>query len=150
MEVIQAQLAKVGIKLEMQIVDHPTYQSQIRKDASALVFYGAARFPIADTYLSEFFHSRAIVGTPTAASNFSHCAVADHEIEAARVAPDAETQKAMWTEAQRKIMADVCAIPLFELRQVWVHSDRLDYGYDLKGALNLAPPITEATTVKPH
>jgi len=150
MEVIQAQLAKVGIKLELQIVDHPTYQSQIRRDLSALVFYGAARFPIADTYLSEFFHSRAIVGTPTAASNFSHCAVADGEITAARTAPDADAQKALWKEAQRKIMADVCAVPLFELRQVWVHGDRLDYGYELKGALNLAPPITELTTLKPQ
>jgi peptide/nickel transport system substrate-binding protein len=150
MEVIQAQLAKAGIKLDMQVVDHPTYQSEIRRDLSALVFYGAARFPIADTYLSEFFHSRAIVGTPAAASNFSHCAVADAEIEAARVAPDAAAQKAMWSEAQRKVMADVCAVPLFELRQVWVHSDRLDYGYKLKGSMNLAPPITEATTLKPR
>jgi peptide/nickel transport system substrate-binding protein len=150
MEIIQAQLAKAGIKLEMQVVDHPTYQSEIRKDQSALVFYGAARFPIADTYLSEFFHSRAIVGKPTAATNFSHCAVADAEIEAARVAPDAETQRKLWREAQRKIMADVCAVPLFELRQVWAHSNRLDYGYELKGALNLAPPLTEATALKAH
>ncbi|GGF47244.1 peptide ABC transporter substrate-binding protein [Aliidongia dinghuensis] len=150
MEVIQAELAKVGIKLDMQVVDHPTYQSQIRRDLSGLVFYGAARFPIADTYLSEFFHSRAIVGTPTAASNFSHCKVADAEIEGARVAADAAAQLAMWKEAQRKIMADVCAVPLFELRQVWVHSDRLNYGYELKGAMNLAPPITEASTVKPR
>ena len=37
MEIIQAQLAKVGIKLDMNVVDHPTYHSQIRKDASALV-----------------------------------------------------------------------------------------------------------------
>ena len=148
MEIIQAQLAKAGIKLEMQVVDHPTYQSQTRKDLSALVFYGAARFPIADTYLSEFFHSRAIVGTPTAATNFSHCAVADKEIEQARTAPDAEAQKALWKEAQQKIMDNVCAIPLFELRQVWARSDRLDFGYELKGALNLAPPITEAATLK--
>jgi peptide/nickel transport system substrate-binding protein len=150
MEVIQAQLAKAGIKMEMQVVDHPTYQSQIRKDLSPLVFYGAARFPIADTYLSEFFHSRATVGAPTAASNFSHCAVADAEIVGARTAPDAEAQKALWKEAQQKIMADVCAVPLFELRQVWVHSDRLDYGYKLEGAMNLAPPIIETSTLKPH
>jgi peptide/nickel transport system substrate-binding protein len=150
MEVIQSQLSKAGIKMDMQVVDHPTYQSQVRKDLSALVFYGAARFPVADTYLSEFFHSRAIVGTPTAATNFSHCAVADAEIEGARVAPNAEIQKAMWAEAQRKIMDNVCAVPLFELRQVWVHSNRLDYGYDLKGSLGLAPPITEATTLKPR
>jgi peptide/nickel transport system substrate-binding protein len=150
MEIIQAQLAKAGIKLEMQVVDHPTYQSQTRKDLSGLVFYGAARFPIADTYLSEFFHSRAIVGTPTAATNFSHCAVADKEIEQARVEPVAERQKELWKDAQTKIMENVCAIPLFELLQVWVHSDRLDYGYELKGAMNLAPPITEATTLKPQ
>ena len=105
MEIIQAQLAKAGIKLDMQVVDHATYQSQTRKDLSGVVFYGAARFPIADTYLSEFFHSRATVNTPTAATNFSHCKVGDKEIEQARTASDAEAQKALWKEAQRKIMA---------------------------------------------
>jgi len=148
MEIIQAQLAKAGIKLEMQIVDHPTYQSQTRKDLSGLVFYGAARFPIADTYLSEFFHSRAIVGTPTAATNFSHCSVADKEIEQARTEAVSDRQKEFWKQAQLKIMDNVCAIPLFELRQVWVHAARLDFGYELKGAMNLAPPITEATALK--
>jgi peptide/nickel transport system substrate-binding protein len=148
MEIIQAQLAKAGIKLEMQVVDHATYQSQTRKDLSGVVFYGAARFPIADTYLSEFFHSRATVGTPTGATNFSHCAIADKEIEQARTAPDAGAQIALWKEAQRKIMDDVCAVPLFELRQVWAHSDQLDFGYELTGAMNLAPAITEATTLK--
>jgi peptide/nickel transport system substrate-binding protein len=150
MEIIQAQLAKAGIKLEMQVVDHATYQSQTRKDLSGVVFYGAARFPIADTYLSEFFHSRAIVGTPTGATNFSHCAIADKEIEQARTAPDTGAQIGLWKEAQRKIMDDVCAVPLFELRQVWAHSDQLDFGYQLNGAMNLAPAITEATTLKPR
>ena len=148
MEIIQAQLGKAGIKLEMQVVDHPTYQSQTRKDLSGLVFYGAARFPIADTYLSEFFHSRAIVGTPTAATNFSHCSVADKEIEQARTEAAPDRQKELWKQAQIKIMENVCAIPLFELRQVWVRASKLDFGYDLKGAMNLAPPITEATNLK--
>mgnify|MGYP006957372243 FL=1 len=53
-----------------------------------------------------------------------------------------------WKEAQAKIHDDVCAVPLFGLKQVWVHSDRVNYGYALKGALNLQPPITELTTVK--
>jgi peptide/nickel transport system substrate-binding protein len=150
MEIIQAQLGKAGIKVDMQVVDHPTYQSQARKNLSGLVFYGAARFPIADTYLSEFSHSRATVNTPTAASNFSHCSVADKEIEQARTAPDAEAQKALWKEAQRKVMDDVCAVPLFDLRQVWARSDRLNLGYKLEGALNLAPPITEQTTLTPR
>lgn len=150
MEIIQSQLAKAGIKLEMNVVDHPTYHSQIRKDASALVFYGAARFPIADTFLTEFYHSAAAIGKPTAVTNFSHCAVADDEIDAARAEGDPEKQKTLWKEAQVSIHKDVCAIPLFELLQVWAHNKRVDFGYELKGAMNLGPPITEQTTLKPR
>src|SRR5690606_28979744 len=126
MEIIQAQLAEVGIDLQMNIVDHPTYHEQIRKDLSDIVFYGAARFPIADSYLSQFFDSAATVGRPTAVTNFSHCDVADEEIRGARAAAsDAERLK-LWAEAQRKIHEAVCAVPLFNLMQVWVRSDKLD------------------------
>ncbi|CAM4045679.1 ABC transporter substrate-binding protein [Bordetella tumulicola] len=147
MEIVQAQLAKAGIKLDMEVVDHATYQAKSRKDQSAVVFYGAARFPVADSYLTEFYDSASAIGAPTAMSNFSHCSVADEAIRAARVEPDAKRQLALWKEAQTKIHADVCGIPLFGLKQVWVHSDRVDYGYDFQGALNLQPPVTERTTV---
>lgn len=150
MEIIQAQLAKAGIKLDMQIVDHSTYQAQSRKDLSALVFYGAARYPDADIWLSEFYDSAASVNTPTAMSNFSHCSVADADIRAARVEPDPNRKLASWKSAQQKIHDDVCSVPLFGLLQVWVHSDKVQYGYDLKGALNLAPLITEKTTLAAH
>jgi peptide/nickel transport system substrate-binding protein len=81
-------------------------------------------------------------------SNFSHCAVADESIRAARVEPDDAKQLALWKDAQAKIHADVCGIPLFGLKQVWVRGDQVDYGYKLEGSLNLAPPITEQTSVK--
>ncbi|TEA76233.1 polyamine ABC transporter substrate-binding protein [Allopusillimonas soli] len=146
MEIVQAQLAEAGIKLNMEVVDHATYQARSRKDQSAIVFYGAARFPNADAYLSEFFDSASEIGSPTAMSNFSHCSVADESIRAARIEPDDARQLALWKDAQQKIHDDVCAIPLFGLKQVWLHSGKVNYGYDLKGSLNLAPPITEDTT----
>src|SRR5690606_3586307 len=117
------------------------------KDQSALVFYGAARFPVADAYLTEFYDSASAIGAPAAMSNFSHCAVADEAIRAARVEPDPKKPLALWKDAQARIHDDVCSVPLFGLKQVWVHSDRVDYGYDLRGALNLQPPVTERTTV---
>ena len=52
------------------------------------VHYQAARFPIADVYLTQFYDSASIVGTPKAVTNFSHCNVADDEIRAARVETD--------------------------------------------------------------
>ena len=35
-----------------------------------VVQYAAARFPVADIYLTQFFHSRSIPGQPTASTNF--------------------------------------------------------------------------------
>jgi peptide/nickel transport system substrate-binding protein len=147
MEVIQAQLADVGIKMDMAVVDHPTYQEQVRKDLSAIVFYGAARFPVANAYLEEFYASSGIPGKKGTNTNFSHCMVADADIEAANKAPAGDQQNKLWSDAQRKIEDTVCSVPLFTLKQVWLRSNKLSYGYDLKGSLNLAPPITEATTV---
>lgn len=150
MEIVQSQLAKAGIKLDMQVVDHPTYQAQSRKNLSALVFYGAARYPNANIWLTEFYDSASTVNTPTAMSNFSHCSVADADIRAARIEPDPQKQLQLWRQAQQKIHQDVCGIPLFSLRQVWLRSPRVHYGYDLKGSLNLAPPITEKTSLTDH
>ncbi|RUV97489.1 polyamine ABC transporter substrate-binding protein [Mesorhizobium sp. M5C.F.Ca.IN.020.14.1.1] len=147
MQVIQAQLAEVGIKMEMSLVDHPTYHAQSRANLSGIVFYGSARYPIADSYLTEYYHSNAIVGKKTAITNFSHCDVADADIEAARSSTNDEERLAHWSEAQRKIHEAVCAIPLFSLQQVWVHSNALKLGYDLRGAMNLAPPITETSEI---
>lgn len=149
MQIIQAQLGKAGIKLIMNVVDHATYQSLARKDTSAVVFYGAARFPTAEPVLNEFYSSRATVNTPTAGSNFSHCRVADAEIEAANSEADPAKQRALWATAQRKIHDDVCAVPLFDLRQVWASSPRLQLGYTLNGSLSLGPPISEQTKLLP-
>ncbi len=144
-QAIQAQLKKTGINLDIQLVDHATYHAQIRKDLSQLVHYQAARFPVADVYLTQFYDSASIVGTPTAITNFSHCNVADAEIRAARIEPDGAKQKELWKEAQDKLIKNVCGIPVFEQLQIWAWHDNLDLGYDLKGSLNLSPPITEKT-----
>jgi len=147
-QVFQAELKKAGINLDLQVVEHATYHQQIRQDLSPIVYYSAARFPIADVTLTQFFHSRSIVKTPTAVTNFSHCDVADAEIDAARVETDRAKQLALWAEAQRKIIAKVCAVPMFETLLVFAHHDDLDFGYRLEGSLSLGPLITEATHFK--
>ena len=144
-EAIQAQLKRAGITLDITPVEHPTFHAQIRQDLSQLVHFQAARFPIADVYLTQFFHSSSIVKTPTAVTNFSHCKVADAEISAARSEPDKAKQVALWHAAQAKIVKEVCAVPVNEMLMLWAFKDNLDLGYELKGSLNLGPPVTEAT-----
>lgn len=144
-EGLQAQLARAGITVQMETVDHPTWHTQIRKDLSPIVMYQAARFPVADAYLTPFFHSAAIVGKPTAITNFSHCNVADKEIEAARSEPNLAKQKELWAAAQQKALAALCGIPFSESLQVWAWRDTLDLGAPMTGSLNLVPHLTERT-----
>ncbi len=146
-QVLQAQLAEAGITLDLEVVDHQTFHANIRKDLSQVVYYSAARFPVADVYLTQFFHPRSIVGTPTAATNFSHCDVAGDEIDAARVEQNAQKQLELWKTAQQKIVDEVCAVPLHEQLIAWAKRDNVDYGYDLKAAMHLGPIINENTTV---
>lgn len=147
MQIIQAQLSKVGIVLDLKVVDHPTYHQQIRQDLSDLVFYGAARFPVADSYLTQFYHSDSAIGKPTAVTNFAHCDAGDADISAARKATSDEDRMKYWSAAQQKIHEQVCSVPLFSLLQVWVQNTGLDLGYKLTGSMNLAPLITEKTTI---
>jgi peptide/nickel transport system substrate-binding protein len=146
-QVVQAQLKRAGIDLVIDLVDHQTFHANIRKDLSGVVHYAAGRFPIADIYLTQFYHSRSIVLTPTAVTNFSHCAVADSEIDAARVETDAEKQKAHWVAAQRKIADELCAVTLFEQLSVWARKSNIDYGHKPEGYLNLGPLLTEQATI---
>jgi peptide/nickel transport system substrate-binding protein len=145
MEAVQAQLRRAGITLEITPVEHATFHQQIRQNLSQVVHFQAARFPVADVYLSQFFHSRATVGTPTGVTNFSHCKVADAEIDAARSEPDKARQITLWHEAQRKIINEVCAVPVNESLQLWALKDSLDLGYAIKGALNLGPGVLETS-----
>ena len=146
-QVVQAQLKRAGIDLVIDLVDHQTFHAQIRQNLSGIVHYSAARFPVADIYLTQFYHSRSIVQTPTAVTNFSHCKVADAEIEAARTETDLAKQKELWVAAQRKIVDEVCAVALTESFSVWARRANVDYGYKAEGFLNLGPLLTEESTI---
>lgn len=147
-QLLQAQLAKAGIKLELEPVEHATWHQMIRKDLSPLVDYGAARFPVADTFLTQFYHSSSAIGTPGQVTNFSHCSVADKQIKAARTETDPKKQMELWQEAQKLIVADVCAVPVTETAQVWIRNEKLDWGFELKGSMSLGPLLTEQAHFK--
>jgi peptide/nickel transport system substrate-binding protein len=148
MQVVQQQLRRAGITLDLQVVEHATFHQQIRQDLSPLVYYSAARFPVADIYLTQFFHGRSIVKTPTAVTNFSHCNQADAQIDAARVSTDINEQRRLWAEAQKILTENICGVPLLETLLVFARRNNVDYGYDLRGSMSLGPLITEQTRLR--
>ena len=56
----QEQLKKVGINVELQVVEHATYHENIRKNLNPFVLYGGTRITDADPWLSLFFDSKEI------------------------------------------------------------------------------------------
>lgn len=144
-QLAQAQLAEIGVTVRIQAVEHATYHQMIRQDASPIVLYSAARFPVADFYLTQFFYGPSQIGAPGQVTNFSHCKAGDAEIEAAKTETDEAKRIALWQGAQRKIMENACAIPMVESRLVWVRKDGLDWGHDFQGSMSNGPMITEAT-----
>jgi peptide/nickel transport system substrate-binding protein len=143
MNVVQAQLQRAGIKLDFQLVEHSAFHQMIRQDRSPIVMYSAARFPVADIYLTQFFASSSIVGTPTAVTNFSHSRSADAAIAAARTEPDEAKQVALWQQAQRILIEEVAAVPLIETLIVSARRATLDFGFDLKGEMAGGVLLTE-------
>jgi peptide/nickel transport system substrate-binding protein len=133
MQVLQEQWKRVGVNLELRVVDHPTYHRLIRENVAPVVIYGAYRYPLTGRlYFDQFYHSAATVGRPTAITNFSHFSGADAEIEAARLETDPEKQKALWMTVQRKIMEEAVAVPLFTRAYAMARSPKLDLGHEQK------------------
>lgn len=145
-EVLQSELAEIGITIELQVVDHATMHAQIREDVNPIVIYVAYR-PNADVYLTQFFHSASIIGTPTAVTNFSHYAGIDDLIAQARAETDPAAQEEIWRQANVKILTDVAAIPLQFQNQVYARTPNVDYGHELVSVLALYPGIDETTTI---
>ena len=113
-----------------------------------LVLYICARFPTADPILTQFYHSKSIVGTSSAVTNFSHYNRIDDLIEKARVEVNSKKQKALWAKAQKKIIQDAAALPLCITRFAFARKTWVDLGYEMRSTLTLVTPIKEMTDIR--
>lgn len=160
MQNIQSQLNQCGIYPRLQVVDHSTWHSLIRENASPLVLYVAVR-PDTDTMLTLFYHSESIVVTGEKPNtNFSHIGGVDldgdgqvdsidHLIEGAReAADDGERQVALWKEAQERILEWMVAYPLYAPLTTSARNPNVELGYELHSVMSLHPPINELTDKK--
>jgi peptide/nickel transport system substrate-binding protein len=146
-EVLQAELAEVGIDLNVEVVDHATMHAQIREDVNPIVIYVANR-PNADLFLTQFFHSDSIVVSGASpVTNFSHYSGIDDLIEQARAEADPVAQEELWKQANIQLQQDVAGIPLHYQLQVYARTPNVDYGHDLVSVLALYPGFDETTTI---
>jgi peptide/nickel transport system substrate-binding protein len=146
-EVLQAELAEIGITINLTVVDHATMHEQIRDDVNPIVIYVAFR-PNADVYLNQFFHSDStVVSGASPITNFSHYSGVDDLIEQARAETDPAAQEELWKQANIQILQDLAAYPLYMQNLVYARTPAVDYGHELNSSVALYPQITELTTL---
>ena len=162
MVAIQALVRKAGIDMQVKIVDHASFHSQIRENASPIVYYAAWR-PNVDVYLTQFFHSDSVVVKgKKPITNFSNYGLVDADgdgkidsvdplIEQARWELNAQKQEALWKQAQIQILKDAVAVPIIRLKYTFPQKSYVDLGYPLEWSWQTySPQITEKTKILAH
>jgi peptide/nickel transport system substrate-binding protein len=144
-ETLQTQLARVGIKINLIIVDHFQMHRLVRQDLSPIVIYEAWR-PNTDVFLSRFFHSDSIVVSgKNPDTNFSHYQDIDSMILLAREEMNPLKQEKLWEYAQIKLLEDMVVYPLHYRNRSYIRRGYVDYGHALKASMALYPQVTEKT-----
>jgi peptide/nickel transport system substrate-binding protein len=117
----QEQLKKVGINVELQIVEHATFHENIRKNLNPFVLYGGTRITDADPWLSLFFDSTQIPDPATGnkGTNFAHYRAMDDLLHAGRVERDVKKRAAIYAEAQKRMERDLVCLPISDVPSQW-------------------------------
>ena len=142
---MKRQLSQISIDCRIAVDTHSNMHKRIRRAPTPIVIYVAWR-PNADAYLSQFFHSDAIVVSGAKPdTNFSHYDKVDQLIEAARLEIDPQRQTQLWVQAQIRILDDMAAYPIMYTKQCYARRSGVEYGHPLVSTMALYPQFTEQT-----
>ncbi len=130
-ELIQSDLAAIGIRVELKQVAFPVFLAETGKPRTAqMLFSGwSMDFPDPSNFLDILFHSGSIRDTDSTNRSFYSNPELDRILDTARVEQDREARIAMYREASRIIASDapwafVCSNLQMEVWQPYVRNYR--------------------------
>ena len=115
--ILQSQLAKIGITLDLQMIDRPTWFKSLAGTDHDILFNAHFRPPLAHAFLFISYHSA------NSAPKGVNCAFydrADDLIDRAKTTFDEKEQSKLYAEALRRIADDTPAIPLIQEMNTFV------------------------------
>ncbi len=137
MLMVQEQLRKVGITLDMRIIDHTSMHNDNRKNLNSIILQSSSYPPVPTQALLEQFASRAVVKSDgTGGGNYSHYGVAipgvDDILAKVLAEPDFEKRVALCQDVERQVLRDLPNIGLLSLSYVIARNPRVHVGYEVK------------------
>ena len=135
--ILQEMLRKVGVRINLRVVEHTSYHNDIRRDLNTMIMYSSGQPPLTQAVLNAFYKSSAIVGKPTRNMNFSHYGDlggnSDALMQQANEETDDAKRVAMLKQVQIDIMRHVPSIPLPSPAGNWIHNGKtLELGFPVK------------------
>lgn len=151
MEILQAQLAEVGIKLNVNIVEHSVYRDTIDGPGQPLSMISVSR-DTPDAVALEWLHSDAIPPDGVAAKyNYAHYDQVDDLIAAALAEADPDKAVEAYVALQKKVAEDLPAIAVYQgMSEPFVTPSYVDLGYEWNAPDRRYPPILETARILKH
>ncbi len=155
MEIVQAQLAKVGIKINLTIVEHSKYREVIDSVKGQAMSMISASRDTPDAIGNEWFSKNAVPGGSKAKYNYARYGVAipgvDDLLTKATSEPDLAKAIPTYVEIEKRVAEDLPVICLFQgASEPFVHVKYLDLGYTFNAPDRRYPIITEKTRILKH
>ena len=125
-QIIQDQLAQVGIKFKLNVLEAPSFFELARGGSNPIPIYNASRFPDANYFLDEFLHSRNFPG-----QNMGHFKndKFDQLVDGAWTEVDPDKRVKMLQEAQLIALEEAAGMPFTQLFCMQFCNPHLDLGY---------------------
>ena len=142
--IIQNQLAKVGIKLDLVTVDHTTFHAKGKANENPLMAYG--RLGPTASFLANFYLSSGAMGGDSPTYNYANYKnpEIDRMLEIVASLP-VKAQEAIYAKIQRQLLVDLATYPTVHLKMPSVRAPYVDLGGQAEGTTTGSPIFTIKT-----
>jgi peptide/nickel transport system substrate-binding protein len=137
MLMVQELLRKVGINLDMQIVDHTAMHNDDRRDLNSVALLSSSYPPVPTQALLEQLSSGSVVKPDgTGGTNYSHYGVAmpgvDDLLQQVLNEPDFAKRMALCQQVELQVLRDLPLLGLITLSYITARNPRIDLGYTVR------------------
>lgn len=154
-QIVQERLAGVGIKLDLDILDHGSWVAAIIKEKrGSLVWSISSRYPSAEYLMREFFLCDVRVSQPGGVQGFAEYCSEDFDTaySEAIASADPEVRAAGFAKAQITALTDLPVVPLGAMSTPVLRQGYVDLGYEIDDGEDITSlpylyQITPATNV---
>jgi peptide/nickel transport system substrate-binding protein len=135
--VIQEQLRRVGMTMQLRVIDHTTYHNDNRRDLNTLALHSSSYPPIPTQLLLEQL-SRSADAKPDGSGgiNYSHYGTAmpgiDGLLEQVLDEPDFARRTQLCEQIELQVLRDLPLVGISSLSYVIARNPRVDLGYPVR------------------